>query len=399
MPNAKESSLEVTTASPLSRSLPIENATGEKLRALLFFWERTSPSLSAFTRFTKQFFFDTVPQLSAVEHAVRSMTVALAARQELLNCPADRLYYLSMVRSSAVKDTVNDLTQPGCSIVAILVCGLFFIGYECLQDPTDINPDTSVRHLGAGLRILEEHHATTLSSRRLPSSVTEVLEEYLEPVYLQMVMILSTSNNPIHTNRDLSMPYNNAKPPKLPPRFTDLVSARNTFLQIYRWHYLYRAEGNKSWTPTSSAFQTVRGLFIEWYTLIMAYSETLGEAGKDEVVRQKLRTMVSHWTLLMVGMVHSTATSNRNGIAGGAAGSPYLPHGGRLKTSVVDLMDPDVVTITFIVDARSLRLLEICDWTDEGLSGDPALRIRPLAEVRRLEDGSGRGVVRLRMGV
>jgi hypothetical protein len=62
------------------------------------------------------------------------------------------------------------------------------------------------------------------------------------------------------------------------------------------------------------------------------------------------------------------------------------------------LTDPTYVIVTFIVDKRSLSLLEICDWTETGLSGDPSLRIWPVAEVRRLEDGSGRGIVKLRMG-
>ena len=64
----------------------------------------------------------------------------------------------------------------------------------------------------------------------------------------------------------------------------------------------------------------------------------------------------------------------------------------------VDVTDPDYVVISFIVDARSLSILEICDWTETGLSGDPALRIWPVADVKRLRDGSGRGIVRWRMG-
>src|ERR1700710_2589571 len=101
VPGAKEPP-NASIAPALPGSLPTGSAKGEELRALSFFRERTSPSLSAFSRFTRHFFIEIIPQLSAAENAVRSMTVALAARQELVSCSSDRLYDLSMIRSSAV---------------------------------------------------------------------------------------------------------------------------------------------------------------------------------------------------------------------------------------------------------------------------------------------------------
>ena len=372
----------------LSKSLPLNPANSSQLRALSFFRERTGPSLGAFSKFTMQFFEQIIPLLSESEPAVRHMSVALATRQELLGCAPDKLYDLSAVRAEALSGAIKDLTYPTCELVSVLQCGLFFIGYECLQDPMDINPDTSVRHLGAGLRILEEYHA---GKTTYPDSITEVIHNYLEPMYLQMEMPFSMFNTPIHTIRDCISTHVTTKRPRLPARFTDLQGARKAFFDIYRWHFHFRAESGLSWSTTSSVFRTVKALFIDWHALVMAYNDTLGDTPGDSVKKQNLTTLVSHWSLLMVGMVHSTAS------ASASTGSPYLPNGGRFKTSVVDLSDPEEVVVTFIVDARSLSLLEICDWTDTGISGDPTLKIWPVAEVRRLEDGSGRGVVRLRM--
>jgi hypothetical protein len=335
---------------------------------------------------------DLIPRLCAAETAIRKMAVALATRQELLNCSPDKLYELSLVRTGAMSATVHELTQPGCSVLAILQCGLLFIGYECLQDPMLINVETSVRHLAAGLRILEEYRAERLLGIQPTTSASDVIENYIEPMYLQMEMMLSMFNNPIHTIRDLASSHTETQQPKLPPRFTDLAHARDVFFKIYRWHYVYRAEGHKLWTHTSPAFLTVRQVFVDWHTLIMAYNDTLSASGRDELERQKLMTMVSRWSLLMVSMVHSTTVSR------GPNGSPLLPRGGRMRTSVVDLLDQSSVTITFIVDAHSLAMLEICDWTDSGLGEDPKLRMWPLVEVRRLEDGSGRGLVKWKMG-
>ncbi|KAJ9613333.1 hypothetical protein H2200_003275 [Cladophialophora chaetospira] len=344
-----------------------------------------------------QFFDQVIPLLSETESAVRHMSVALATRQELLGCPPDKLYDLSALRAEALSGAIKDLTYPGCELVTVLQCGLFFIGYECLQDPMDINPDTSVRHLGAGLRILEEYHA---GKATYTDSIIDIIQNNLDPMYLQMEMMFSMFNTPIHTIRDPISVQDVTRRPRLPARFTDLQGARRAFFEIYRWHYHFRAGSSQPWTTTSPAFLSVKAVFLEWHALVMAYNDTLGDAPAEVLQKQSLTTLVSHWSLLMVGMVHSTASASTSTTLSGAntgTGSPYLPNGGRLKTSIVDLSDPEEVVVTFIVDARSLSLLEICDWSDNGIIGIPTLRIWPVAEVRRLEDGSGRGIVRLRM--
>ena len=313
------------------QSLSTNHTEGSDVRALLFFRECTIPSLSTFSKFTKQFWNELVPQLSETESAVRYMTIALATRQELLSCPPDSLHKLSQTRTNALSASVRRLTQPTCGIVTVLMCGLFFIGYECLQDPMQISPETSGRHLWAGLRILEEHHA---SNKRQTESASQVIHNYIEPMYLQMEMIFSMFQTPIHTSRHLSNAAADAERPKLPPRFTDLQQARAAFFKVYRWHYHYRANNKNHWTPSSPAFHAVRSLFLEWYTLIMAYNDTLSNTAKDTTERQLAMTIVSQWSLLMVGMVHSTASattsSSSPSLTGSAEGvaSPYPPYAG-----------------------------------------------------------------------
>lgn len=420
-------------------SFPSTHCKPSELRALAFFREQTAPILSNFSTFTQRFWYEVIPQLSDAEPAVKHMTIALATRQELVGCAPARLYALSLVRADAFAAALALLTRPGCSLVATLMCCLLFLGYECLQDPMEINPATSVRHLGAGLRILEERAAAELepeTTRESESqSVSDLISTYLEPMYLGMEMMLSMFTTPIAIYRDLSSSTTAGgegpleAPPKHPARFTDPVAARRAFYAIYRWQFHFRAAnvnvnvgatGGGGWTPTSPAFRTVRSLFTAWHALVLQYNDALPATAVSE--RKAVMSMLSHWSLLMVALVHSTASSSSSSSsaaagagAGAGGGSPFFPRGGRMKTSLVDLTDPHAVTVTFIVDARTLPMLEICDWSgsgprfggaavhpddfdDEG-GGDENLnvkiRIWPVLSVRKLRDG--RGIVKLSM--
>lgn len=324
--------------------------------------------------------------MAHAEPAVRHMTIALAARQEAASCSPDDLYGLSRVQSNAFSSALHLLVrpQPEVSTLAILMSCLLFVGYEAFQDPMEMT-SASVKHLGAGLRILEDR--SIMASLPSTSSCAEAVHLYLEPMYLQLEMMLSMLMTPIATYRQRDMSVD-LEQPKLPSRFQNLVAARVAFYKICRWHFVFRSQGVNEWTHQSPAFLTVRSLFLEWHRLIMLYNDTLPLT--DLVQKHGLLSMVSHWRLYMVSLVHS-ASAPLGTVPG--SGSPYLPNGGRLKTSLVDLMDPEHVRITFIVDRQTLPMLEVCDWSDCGLLCDPALRIWPTAEIRKLADG--RGLVKL----
>lgn len=356
-------------------------------RALQFFRYQTSPILAAFSKFTQRFWEHFIARMALAEPAVRHMTIALATRQEGASCSPDDLYGLSRLRSHAFSSALQLLVrpEPQTSTLAILMSCLLFVGYEAFEDPTEMTA-ASVKHLGAGLRILEDQ--TTIATLPSTSSYAEAVHVYLQPMYLQLEMMLSMLTTPIvthrrqHSNGDLGKP-------KLPSHFRHLIAARIFFYKILRWHFAFRAaqEANK-WTPEGASFLTIRSLFLEWHRLVMLYNDTLPLT--DLVQKRALLSMVSHWRLYMVALVHSAAA-----IPGTSAGtgSPYLPRGGRLKTSLVDLIDPDSVKISFILDKQTLPMLEFCDWSDSGLLCDPSLRIWPTAEVRKLADG--RGLVQL----
>ena len=358
----------------------------EQLRAIQFFQEQTIPILAAFSNFTERFWKHFVQQMSHNEASVRHMTIALATRQEADSCPPAELYGLSRIRSNAFSSALKLLTQPQPQIdtLSVLMCCLLLVGYEAFQDPFEMD-SSSVSHLGAGLRILQDH--STLAPCPSTNSHTEAMHMYLKPMFFQMEMMLCMFKTPIVTHFDRSSSIYQEQP-KLPRRFVDLISARNMVFRICRWQFAYRAQGTKAWTSDSPAFRLVRFTFLEWHKLIMLFNDTLSSTDLEQ--RQNLITMISHWRLLMVSFVHSTATPLHNG-----TGSPFLPDGGRLKTSLVDLSDPSRVKVTFIVDKMTLPMLQICDWTEAGLPCDPALRIWPIADVRVLEDG--RGLVRLIM--
>jgi hypothetical protein len=247
----------------------------------------------------------------------------------------------------------------------------------------------SVKHLGAGLRILEDR--PTMAALPSTGSYSEAVHIYLHPMYLQLEMMLCMLTTPIATHRRQDS-NEDLERPRLPGRFQHLVAARIAFYRICRWHFLFRAQGANEWTAESPAFLTVRSLFLEWHRLIMLYNDAL--TSTDLAQKRALLSMVSHWRLYMVALVHSAAAPPGT-VAG--SGSPYLPNGGRLRTSLVDLMDPDHVRITFIVDSDTVPMLEVCDWSDSGLLCDPTLRIWPTAEIRKLADG--RGLVKLVISV
>jgi len=358
----------------------------QERRAVQFFQERTTPILAAFSKFTERFWHSFIGQMAHAEPAVRHMTIALATRQEAAGCPPDDLYGLSRIQSNAFSSALRLLVrpQPEVSTLAILLSCLLFVGYEAFQDPMEMTP-ASVKHLGAGLRILQDQ--SIMASLPSTSSCAEAVHLYLEPMYLQLEMMLSMLMTPLATyrrrgaNADLEQP-------KLPSRFQHLLAARITFYRIFRWHFAFRSHGINEWTRQSPAFLTVRSLFLEWHRLVMLYNESLPPT--DLVQKHGLMSMVSHWRLYMVSLVHS-ASALAGTVPG--SGSPYLPDGGRVKTSLVDLMDPKHVRITFIIDRQVLPMLEVCDWSDCGILCDPALRIWPTAEIKKLADG--RGLVKL----
>lgn len=351
-------------------------------RALQFFQYQTSPILAAFSKFTQRFWEDFIARMALAEPAVRHMTIALATRQEGASCSPDDLYSLSRLRSHAFSSALQLLVrpEPQTSTLAILMSCLLFVGYEAFEDPTEMT-SASVKHLGAGLRILEDQ--STMATLPSTSSYTEAVHVYLQPMYLQLEMMLSMLTTPIVTRR---RQYLNEvlEKPKLPSRFPHLAAARISFYKIFRWHFAFRVQEANEWTPQAASFLTIRYLFLEWHRLVMLYNDALPLT--DLVQKRGLLSMVSHWRLYMVALVHSAAT-----IPGSSAGtgSPYLPRGGRLKTSLVDLMEPDHVKISFVVDKQTLPMLEVCDWSDSGLLCDPSLRIWPTTEVRKLADGRG----------
>lgn len=351
-------------------------------RAIQFFQEQTSPILAAFSKFTLRFWEHFIARMAHAEPAVRHMSIALASRQEAASCSPDELYSLSRLRSHAFSEALQLLVrpQPQISTLAVLMSCLFMVAYEAFEDPMEMTT-ASVKHLGAGLRILEDQ--STMAALPATKSHEEAIHVYLQPMYLQLEMMLSMLRTPIatHFRRDLD---EDLERPRLPNHFPHLVAARDAFYRILRWHFVFRAQRANEWTAHSAAFITVRSLFLDWHRLLMIYNDTLPLT--DLAQRRGLLSMVSHWRLYMVALVHS-ADMAPNAVAG--SGSPYLPHGGRLKTSLVNLIHPDHVKMTFIVDQQTLPMLEICDWGDSGLLCDPALKIWPTAVVRKLADGRG----------
>jgi hypothetical protein len=381
----------------------------QRARALQFFRERTSVSLGSFSKFTKSYFEVVLPLLSEEEEAVRSMAIAVATKQELLSDTAEDNSSLHLLQSTAYSQAVSHLTRPDVNVIAAIQGSLLLMSFECFNSPLDLDPGTGVRHLGAAIRILNEHRAsmeTATSQRR--NSIPNLLYDYVEPMCLGLEVMLSFFRTPMYTIRNMETASNDAREPDLPSEFTDLLSARTSFSRIVRWSYHYRAQladENEPWTLNCPAFKLIRRHFLAWHDRALELMSSFSKSKDAKHLKPVLVTMISQWSLLMVAFSYSTVPfdSTISTLPSTTSSKqltlqpPYLPEGGRLKTSIVDLTSPKYMTTTFIVGARTLRLLEICDWTATGLEGDFDLQIWPTAEVRVLEDGSGRGIVRLRL--
>ncbi|RMZ79360.1 hypothetical protein DV736_g6681, partial [Chaetothyriales sp. CBS 134916] len=376
-----------TSGSP-AYSLSLHPVGRPELRAWSFFREQTSPILSSFSKFTVKFFYELVPLLSEAESSVKQTAIALATNQELASCAPSNVYDLLLVRSNSFSSALNALTEPQCNLVAILMCALLLVGYENFRDPGN-SANNAMTHLGSGLRILDEYEATNRMPRT--DSAYEAIRLYLEPMYLQMEMFLSIFRTPITIHRN-SAALVGAERPAMPSCFRDLSSARTLFFRICWWHWHLRADHLEDWTSRSAAFLAVRDTFLQWNSLLMLYSDTL--SATEMTQKRRVLSMVSHSRLFMTALVHSASSSSPPVLGSNQTSAPPAPlHRGRIKTSLVDIFDPDAIVVTFIIDPRSLTMLEICDWTDSGLLCDPALRIWPTAEVRKFEDG--RGLVKL----
>ncbi|KEF52993.1 uncharacterized protein A1O9_10901 [Exophiala aquamarina CBS 119918] len=190
--------------------------------------------------------------MALAEPAVRCMTIALATRQEAASCSPDDVHGLSRLQSNAFSSALHLLVhpQPEISTLAVLMSCFLFVGYEAFQDPMEMTPP-SVKHLGAGLRILEDR--STMAFLPSTSSCAEAVHLYLEPMYLQLEMMLSMLMTPRAMYRRRNM-NEDLEQPKLSRRFQHLVAARVALYRICRWHFVFRAQEVNEWTRKSPRF-------------------------------------------------------------------------------------------------------------------------------------------------
>jgi len=350
----------------LSRLTPTSSGRADEQRALLFFSEKTTPLLAAFSQFTLHFWNSLLPQLTQSEAAVRHLSIALASRQEMCSCAPSDLLRLSRLRSEHYSAALRVLTRSDspCSLVVVLMCCLLFVGYENFQDPAEQNADGLV-HLAAGQKILDERARRGIN-RADPA--TPVIDAFIEPMYLWLELVSSMFNTPSSGQAGIVFPTN-ITCPRLPTHFSSLVVARRAFFEICRWRY--------HCDDSVPAFRHVRSLLLRWHRLLMGYHDSLSESATLE--KMMVQALTAQYRLLFAGIVYSA----RSDFSGDSRFRPYR----------VDLSDPSRIVVDFTIPHRCLLILYDIGLEKVVTSNDTKLRLWPLAEVRELDDG--RGLVRL----
>jgi hypothetical protein len=270
-------------------------------RALLFFDERTGPTLTGFTSYTEIFWVSVIPQLCQSEPAIRHIVIALATKHEAVLNESDSVSSeeLSLYCTSQHSLAINSLTEQSCppNTEILLVSCVAFIAFERLQDPTGLD-GRYLDYVVSGLKILRER---ANSRQAAETDEFNMIDNFIEPMFFQIELLFSMFCNPQRIFANSTQQYQQPCP-NIPSAFSSLHSARDSFFQICTWRYTLFHAG-RPWSSTSAAFLEIRTLMIRWQDAFDGYLVTVLPSDSTEMKRAySLRQQVQ---LLVGAMLYS----------------------------------------------------------------------------------------------
>lgn len=305
---------------PLVPTDPLEQ------RSLAYFREKTAPNLTGFTSFTNTFWTSLVPQLGQYEPAVRHITIAVAAKHEIVSQsraaePDSLPEELSTLCIGHYSLAVRALTQPPpttntFSAEVLLVCCVAFIAFERLQS-RDLHSTQYVPHVIAGLRILEQQERQNArdraSSKREPPKEFNLIDSFIEPMFFQIKFVLSMFRQPerlvISSTCGTDPHVRMAQTPEIPQAgFSSLKMAEEIFHRICWWRYYLSLKSSEhspvDWSSFSGEFKTIQLLLANWDVALHEYISSLDPT--DDHERCRSIALLEQAQLLAGALLYST---------------------------------------------------------------------------------------------
>lgn len=196
---------------------------GEEWRSLQFFDEQTKPALVLFNSAAHDFWTMVIPQLSALDCAIRNQVIATASAHEAslrdaCDPSVDRLSYKAYSKAMGL---IIRSSTPSVHIV-LASCLLSIAMGAVKQDYA-----AAYTHLRSGLAVLREWKAEPVDTREDPEGV---IKKYMEPIYGQLAATFGLQH--MDASRLLPLAELSWVPPTFPDDFTSVLQAREKFTEI-----------------------------------------------------------------------------------------------------------------------------------------------------------------------
>lgn len=255
---------------PILGLLEPTSAFGDSIeqRALCYYSEKLLPDVTGFTLQTEVFWRSLLPRLSQLEPAIRHILIATASKHEALRSLPPKLAELTPVCAQYHSLALRGLSQPSRPLGAevLLMSCIAFAFFERMHAPFAME-GPCFDFVQAGLKILRERRARSDGARAQDGS--SLVDEFLEPMFFQMELMLSMFVQPdrlIHLESRCVQP----SLPRLPAVFADTETARRAFFHIIAARYSLVHAGAE-WSATSAAFRKVRESLVHWMSAFDAY--------------------------------------------------------------------------------------------------------------------------------
>ena len=306
-------------------------------RALVFFNEKTGPSMTGFTSYTEIFWISLIPQLCQSEAGIRHIVIALATKHEALTTKPEDPEEMALFTTKHHSLGLNALAHPSSSsnTEILLVSCIAFIAFERMEDPTGLE-GRYLDYVISGLKILKEH---CLSTPRTNPSNFNLIDNFIEPMFFQIELLFCIFCQPTRlissSTRLFQIPS-----PDIPSRFDSIGSAGNLFFQICTWRFTL-SHGGRPWSQSAASYKEIMSLVVKWSGALDSYIADIPlEDTKERTRAYSLRQQAQ---MLVGAMLYSA----RDDV------SPYCCS----RPEVVDLSIPSKMLIFIrIRDDRTINL-------------------------------------------
>ena len=339
-------------------------------RALKFYIEKTAPTMTAHTEFTKTFWQIIVPQLATSEVAIRHLTIALASRHERqLDTAGPDVHRFSLQKTERENfvSSLSSLTHGSAvgDVEVLLVACVMFLAYGAL---TEVEQQTAqeLEHYSSGLKIVIERAQDTGQ----PQRSSEIIDMWVRPILVRLELIYSLFMPPRSPTGYVVVVE--PRKPALPPQFPSILAARQSFHEICCWRH-HKSLRSADWTYHSAAFRSIRRLMLDWYHLVIKYKSH--PECKSDLEQQRIAILLSQFQVMFVSLIYSARTDLHS----------FEDH---LRPTVVELPKRDQLILQYELPERYLQQSTGLDWESRDHPDPLQVHLLPLLKVTDIREAS-----------